>query len=48
MIEFDTAYTDIVTRVEPTQLAFLIIGASMGAVAMIILVTAVLATGDTR
>ena len=48
MIEFDTAYTDIGARVEPTQLAFLIVGASMGAVAMIILVTAVLATGDTR
>ena len=48
MTEFDTAYTGIVGRVEPTQLAFLIVGATMGAVAMIILVTAVLATGDTR
>ena len=35
-------------RVEPTQLTFLIVGASMGAVSLMILVTAVLATGDTR
>eukprot|EP00090_Calanus_glacialis_P007428 TRINITY_DN15865_c0_g1_i2.p1 TRINITY_DN15865_c0_g1~~TRINITY_DN15865_c0_g1_i2.p1 ORF type:complete len:123 (-),score=9.88 TRINITY_DN15865_c0_g1_i2:272-640(-) len=34
--------------VEPTQLTFLIVGASMGAVSLMILVTAVLATGDTR
>jgi len=34
--------------VEPTQLAFVILGASMAALALMILVTAILATGDTR
>lgn len=34
--------------VEPTQLAFVILGASMAALALMILVTAVLATGATR
>merc|ERR1711872_342074 len=34
--------------VEPTQLAFLIVGATMAGVALIILIMAVLATGDTR
>ena len=35
-------------RVEPTQLAFVILGASMAALALMILVTAILATGATR
>jgi hypothetical protein len=34
--------------VEPTQLAFIILGASMAALALMILVVAVLATGATR
>eukprot|EP00092_Neocalanus_flemingeri_P005360 GFUD01005775.1.p1 GENE.GFUD01005775.1~~GFUD01005775.1.p1 ORF type:complete len:268 (-),score=65.05 GFUD01005775.1:188-991(-) len=34
--------------VEPTQLAFVILGASMAALALMILVTAILATGATR
>ena len=33
---------------EPTQLAFVILGASMAALALMILVTAILATGATR
>ena len=33
---------------EPAQLAFVIIGAVMGAVSVLILVTSILATGDTR
>ena len=33
---------------EPTQLAFIILGASMAALALMILVVAVLATGATR
>ena len=37
-----------ICRVEPTQLAFVILGASMAALALMILVTAILATGDTR
>ena len=35
-------------RVEPTQLAFIILGASMAALALMILVVAILATGNTR
>ena len=35
-------------RLEPTQLAFVITGAVMGAVSVLILVTSILATGDTR
>lgn len=35
-------------RIEPTQLAFIILGASMAALALMILVVAVLATGATR
>lgn len=34
--------------VEPTQLAFIILGASMAALALMILVVAILATGNTR
>ena len=34
--------------VEPTQLAFIILGASMAALALMILVVAILATGATR
>jgi len=34
--------------VEPVQLSFIILGASMGALALMILVTAILATGATR
>lgn len=37
-----------VFRVEPTQLAFIILGASMAALALMILVVAILATGNTR
>ena len=33
-------------RVEPTQLAFVILGASMAALALMILGTAILATGN--
>ena len=36
------------SRVEPTQLAFIILGASMAALALMILVVAILATGSTR
>ena len=35
-------------RVEPTQLAFVILGASMAAIALMILVSSFLATGATR
>lgn len=35
-------------RVEPTQLAFIILGASMAALALMILMVAILATGATR
>lgn len=35
-------------RVEPTQLTFIILGASMAALALMILVVAFLATGSTR
>ena len=35
-------------RLEPTQLGFVITGAVMGAVSVLILVTSILATGDTR
>ena len=45
---FCSRKTIIVIRVEPTQLAFLIVGATMAGVALIILIMAVLATGDTR
>ncbi len=38
--------TNIVcVRIEPTQLAFVILGAGMAALALMILVTAILATG---
>ena len=37
----------IFPRVEPTQLAFVILGASMAALALMILGTAILATGNT-
>ena len=37
-----------VFRIEPTQLAFIILGASMAALALMILVVAILATGATR
>ena len=33
---------------EPTQLGFIILGASMAALALMILVVAILATGNTR
>ena len=36
------------SRVEPVQLAFIILGASMAALALIILVVGFLATGSTR
>ena len=35
-------------RVEPTQLGFIILGASMAALAVMILTVAILATGNTR
>ena len=35
-------------RVEPTQLAFVILGASMAAIGLMILVSSFLATGATR
>ena len=38
----------IFSRVEPTQLAFIILGASMAALALMILFVAILATGATR
>ena len=41
-------YLLFIHRVEPTQLAFVILGASMAALALMILVTAILATGATR
>jgi hypothetical protein len=38
--------TEVVcVRIEPTQLAFVILGAGMAALALMILVTAILATG---
>ena len=37
-----------ISRVEPVQLAFIILGASMAALALIILVVGFLATGSTR
>ena len=41
-------HKSFIYRVEPTQLAFVILGASMAALALMILVTAILATGATR
>ena len=38
----------LTARLEPTQLGFVITGAVMGAVSVLILVTSILATGDTR
>ena len=38
----------VVVRVEPTQLAFVILGASMAAIGLMILVSSFLATGATR
>ena len=40
--------THVCVRVEPTQLAFVILGASMAAIGLMILVSSFLATGATR
>ena len=47
-VEITTESLQICFRVEPTQLAFIILGASMAALALMILVVAILATGNTR
>ncbi len=48
VLDHDVFIRFFLFRVEPTQLAFIILGASMAALALMILVVAILATGETR